>query len=140
MISNKYIAGFFDGEGSVGIYMNGQRKNFYLRTQLVQNVNEHSLGLFRVLEDRFGGHWSYGKGKRRAANWQLSGQNAVAFLKAILPHMVLKKDQAELALKWLSTHPSPIRNSKGQMMPYQGDLKEDARVAKRLKEMKKVQR
>ena len=31
--SLEYIAGFFDGEGSIGLYPNGQR-TFYLRTQM----------------------------------------------------------------------------------------------------------
>ena len=35
MLKVEYIAGFFDGEGSIGIYkMHG--KSYYLRTQLTQ--------------------------------------------------------------------------------------------------------
>lgn len=40
----EYLAGFFDGEGSVGIYTNG-RGLFHLRTQLTQNVGKHSTRL-----------------------------------------------------------------------------------------------
>lgn len=42
-----YIAGFFDGEGSIGIYKNG-RGMHYLRTQLTQNSSITSLLFSRV--------------------------------------------------------------------------------------------
>lgn len=54
MISLQYLAGFFDGEGCIGIYKNGE-KNYYLTTQLAQNCGAGSKIIFDEMINRFGG-------------------------------------------------------------------------------------
>ena len=56
MLCTEYLAGFFDGEGSIGIYpvMHHGRPGFYLRTQLVQNIGEASVALLAELTTVYG--------------------------------------------------------------------------------------
>ena len=58
MMNLSYIAGFFDGEGSIGVYHhvnNGVQTGFHLRVQLRQNKTKPSSQLLRELVARFGG-------------------------------------------------------------------------------------
>ena len=133
----RYIAGFFDGEGSIGIYENG-RGLFYLRTQLVQNSGRQSEGLMQMMVTRFGGHYSR-QGTlsgRLKLNWQLSSTPAFRFLRQIEPFLVLKREQAQLAIAWQVQRPLPSRDMLGRMKPYSVDYGFDAKVSKLLKELK----
>ena len=122
-ISLDYISGFFDGEGCVGIWKttrkyNGVRyHNFYLRTQLTQTANEHSVAMFEVLGDRFGGAVtkSVSTASRITLNWQLHGEHAVKFLEQIYPHLIIKKNQVAFALAWKATRPPLTRDDKGRI-------------------------
>jgi hypothetical protein len=136
MVSAAYIAGFFDGEGCVGLYSTGRNKTFNLRVQIVQNVTVRSKRLFRYLQDTYGGTWSRRK-RKKAANWQLHGDNATRFLRDIQTHSVLKGDQIDLALRWAAQHPQPMRGANGRRLPYQGDRAGDQVVARQLKQMKR---
>jgi hypothetical protein len=99
----EYIAGFFDGEGSVGVYRNG-RGTYHLRTQLTQNVSPLVTELLMGLREEFGGNLS----KQRTThgvkyNWQLNSGKAVTFLATIEPMLLLKKEQANVAIAWWQT-------------------------------------
>jgi len=111
-----YVAGFFDGDGSVGIYSR-RGKQFHLRTQVTQNSFKESDALFVDLKKEFGGNVTTqitlsGKSK---LNWQLNSDSATNFLKAIEPFLRLKKEQARFAIKWQKERPKPFRNAKGQI-------------------------
>lgn len=135
MADLQYIAGFFDGEGSVGLYKNG-RGTYHLRVQVVQNVTRDSVELFEELQSEYGGWWSPVKGKK-AANWQLNGDNAERFLRAVQPHVRLKKDQVNLALYWLVQRERPSRDTKGRMRRYER-RGNDLVVSQALKELKRA--
>jgi hypothetical protein len=49
------IAGFFGGEGSIGIYMNGQGRGRTLRVQITQNVTPQSTMMLTAIRERWGG-------------------------------------------------------------------------------------
>ena len=136
-MSLEYIAGFFDGEGSIGIYPNG-RGAFHLRIQLVQNSKAQEVkDLFSELNNKFGGavneHTSSNGNK--FYNWQLSSARASSFLKCIIPYLRIKREQALVATEWQDSRPAPTRNANGQ---YQANRHpNDAIVAGRLKQMKR---
>jgi hypothetical protein len=134
---NPYIAGFFDGEGSIGIYKNGQGV-FHLRTQLTQNVGAKSKELMQAMVDQFGGHFSKQKtlSGGEKYNWQLSSLPAMRFLKHIAPYLHLKESQALLAIIWQEQRPVPSRDARGRLKPYIVDKKVDEQVAKVMKELK----
>lgn len=138
MLSLDYIAGFFDGEGSVGIY--GARTK-YLLVQVCQVDNLASRSLLEELAQRWGGSireqsTPTGRGK---LNWQVTGAKALPFLQAIEPHVVLKRQQVQVAVEWQSTRPERQRNERGHTVrtsPEQLDA--DRQVAARLVALKKV--
>jgi hypothetical protein len=117
-IDIRYIAGFFDGEGSIGIYYRKKNKDrFHLRTQLTQNKSDYVEYLMNYLMKIYGGnlgeqitlsgHIKY--------NWQLNADKAVHFLREILPHLILKKAQADIAIKWQTQRPKVSRDKKGRI-------------------------
>lgn len=112
-LSKEYIAGLFDGEGSIGIYSGGSH-TLYMRTQLVQNrgAADSVLG---ELKDRFGG-WLAERKRDHVVNWQLTSKKAVAFLKFITPALRLKKDQAQIALSFAGRQRPMKRNARGHVM------------------------
>lgn len=90
----EYIAGFFDGEGSVGIYK-GAHGHPQLRVQIGQRTD--SVFILEMIKVGYGGHISY---RDRSANWQIQGRSAQRFLQDIVQHLILKKTQAELAIEY----------------------------------------
>jgi hypothetical protein len=114
-----YIAGFFDGEGSIGIYLNGKKYGRTLRVQLTQTVTPQSTDLMTALRDRWGGSLCpYNKTLRRPAwNWQVSVASGYAFLLDVRPYLLLKADQADVALTWWASRALPRRGPDGRRMP-----------------------
>lgn len=105
MLPDAYFAGFFDADGCVHI---GRKRNagpgrhhFAFRCQVAQ-VDVNVLTRFR---ERFGGSVR-GDGRTgertRTGNpvyqWAVSSREAEAFLRAVLPYLVLKRERAELGL------------------------------------------
>ena len=134
-----YIAGFFDGEGCIGIY-HSKGKKTHLRTQLVQNSSPDVENLFAVLRDEFGGNYRghLSSNGRRKFNWQLNGDKAAVFLESILPWMVLKKDQAEVAVMWQRARPKPVRDKRGRIeSKAAGFIATDIAVARLVKALKR---
>lgn len=119
--SKPYIAGFFDGEGSIGIYSRKDRKGgYHLRTQLTQNLTPKSLELIEFLQSVYGGNFSPHKtlSMNTNFNWQLNGDKAVVFLEDILPFLVLKEEQALLAIEFQKNRPTINRNRNGEIQAH----------------------
>lgn len=99
-----YIAGFFDGEGSVTIHQNakpsprGKNPNHTLQVSI---GNTDPRVLVRVHEE-FGGGFCYRKrikaNHRKIAQWQARSRSALAFLEAIQPYIEMKCDQVAVAI------------------------------------------
>jgi len=100
----EYAAGFFDGEGCVNC-SSGRKNSPFIRI-LVVNTN---LEVLKVFQNFWGGdinknykpkeHW------KQAYTWRLSHKSALKFLSDILPYLIVKKEQAELAIKFGSIRP-----------------------------------
>lgn len=137
---NSYYAGFFDGEGSIGIYRNG-RGAWHLRTQLTQNINKASASLLDEMQALFGGNLSLMRGERyrggRAYNWQLNGETAVRFLQDVLPYLRLKREQAFFAIRWHRIAQKQSRGPDGRMVRHDYQRPVDIWAAKLLKALKK---
>lgn len=101
-MNNNYLAGFFDGEGSISIiYYNKRNINeFYILIQ-ISNTN---LDILKEFQKRFSGKIYPLKIKSenhtQAYSWKITAIVASLFLKNMLPYLVIKKSQAELALKF----------------------------------------
>ncbi len=117
-ITLQYIAGFFDGEGSIGVYYRWKDKDrFHLRTQLTNNKNEQAQKLMAYLKSKFGGNVSeqITLSGNIKYNWQLNSYRAAYFLKQIEPYLTFKKDQAIIAINWQEQRPKPIRDKRGRI-------------------------
>jgi hypothetical protein len=99
-LSPEYVAGFFDGEGCVGVYPSG--KSLRLKVQLIQVATQQSAAIMGRLFGEFGGNLSFRKrrGTKTVLAWQLDANKAVTFLKWIQPYVLIKRDQIDLAVYW----------------------------------------
>lgn len=105
-----YAAGFVDGEGCITINR-GQPNKYHMSLDhnarvFVTNTN---LQVLNLLQENYGGtiyrlrsKSERGKGWKSCYVWNLGVKNLVGFLKAILPYLVVKQQQALLALEFMA--------------------------------------
>jgi hypothetical protein len=94
----KYTAGFFDGEGCVAVYEGNSRFNtplFYLRVDISQNHR----GVLETIQTYYGGSINR-MSNQRAWSIQWTSKSATPFLTAIRDHLIVKRDQVDLALEF----------------------------------------
>lgn len=91
-----YMAGFFDGEGCVTASPNTDRRYRTLRAYVVQNKVEPLL-LFQKYWPA--GTMYYPKGKK-IIQFYTHSRLAVDMLTTLLPFLIVKREQAELAITW----------------------------------------
>lgn len=102
----RYLAGFFDADGSVGIYAR-PRGRYHLSVAISQNVKGKNILL--EYERRFGGGvtLAHRKGLKKnwseAWQWRCYGDTAAKALIALVPYLTLKKEEAELGVEWQTT-------------------------------------
>lgn len=100
-----WAAGIVDGEGCIGIYrvvQTGYPGRFAYRvTVTVGNTDPRMLERLRAV---FGGSLYTAKrsetGRKPMWQWLVINADAVAMLKAIRPYLVVKGDQADVALRY----------------------------------------
>lgn len=135
-----YLAGFFDGEGSVGIYSNGQVTGHGLKIQITQNDSTYTRELFEHLRATYGGRFDTQRtlSGNLKLNFQLNGDNASEFLRGIVSLLRFKKKQAMFAMEWALTRPRRIRGAKGRYLPRSIDaLVKDRRASLTMKRLKR---
>jgi hypothetical protein len=90
-----YIAGLFDGEGSIGIYPCGpsgyNRRGYHLFVTLTQKDRR----ILDALKTTFGGSVQRAN---TCHHWRLYANDAAEFLRLLRPYLILKREQAELAV------------------------------------------
>lgn len=93
-----YAAGFFDGEGCFGFYLNRTRNDQLVPRVQIVNTNREILEQF---QEAFGG--SVRPMYRAKANWRpcfmwvATSKTALDFMDAIADYLVVKHDQGALA-------------------------------------------
>jgi hypothetical protein len=98
-----YLAGFFDGEGTVGIYKesyntNSGKKTCFCLQVKCYNTNIEILNLFKHL---FGGTVSKNSyGTKICYQWGIAANDALKFLKTIEKYLIIKKNQALLGIEF----------------------------------------
>lgn len=95
-----YIAGFFDGEGS--IFISKSRKQYFL-TVSISNTDKSVL---ESIQRIMGGSLSKSPDKRENCSHlfrlRLYCDEAKKFLEKILPYLKIKKEQAKLSIEFQS--------------------------------------
>lgn len=104
-----YIAGFFDGEGSITINENGKPSP---RGKNPNHTLQVSIGntdprVLIWLHEEFGGFLTYRKQvsprHRKVAQWGVRARLALPFLEAIRPFIRMKRDQVDVAIAFQKT-------------------------------------
>lgn len=103
-----YIAGFLDGEGTIGISKNTPQNpkdpHKTPRYELQVAVVNTCLDPLLLCQKRFGGGIYTRKHLPRhklTYHWTVAQKASVTLIKAVLPYLIIKKRQAELALKFM---------------------------------------
>lgn len=138
-----YFAGFFDGEGSIGIYRNGSTTGRTLRVQVTQVVSDDSTALLNACRERWGGSLcEFNKEFRSPAwNWQVSASSAALALTDLRPWLRLKAAQADIALNWWKARPPRRRDAQGRHLPMSLEHRKIAEEAEQmLKAVKRERR
>ena len=112
-----YLAGLIDGEGCITSRRNS-KGSYYTR----MTISQKRVELLWWVHERFGGAVSV-KGR----TWHAGSRHSAWVLEGVLPYLVLKRDQAEVALALCE------RGTKGHRLP----RVEQERLALRLKELKR---
>lgn len=103
-----YIAGLFDGEGSVrlrlrertrvghsrGRIYNHHQKEFELQTQ----ITNKNIDCLNLCKDRYGGRIYKVARKVPIYRWMTEGTKALAFLNEIHPYVIIKKPHIDAIL------------------------------------------
>ena len=101
--SSIYMAGFFDGEGYVGL-LKRKRSETYTEYIIQASVGQNDGAIMDWVKENFGGHLHLVK-RDRSYYWIISNKAALLFLKRIVPYLKYKKSQAELAIEFFEKRP-----------------------------------
>lgn len=108
MITNAYLAGIIDGEGSIGTTKTGTPRHIVIRV-VIANTNVHLLDRLQI---DFGGTFSvrergHQPGWKPFASLAWTGRGAESILKRVLPYLIVKRAQALIALELMEGRNRP---------------------------------
>lgn len=102
-----YIAGFIDADGHIGIRHGNTTVKGWRHQAVVVTVVQSDPLIPTLLAERYGGRVGVNRRNtglsigREYHRWTASGTRAEAILRDILPFIVAKKEQCEIALSFL---------------------------------------
>lgn len=109
-----YWGGFFDGEGSIGIYLSNKKRKHPTHKvcltisnscQSIMNAFVRFAGFGKITPRKIKGH-------KTAYYWTVRGRRAVIFLERMLPNLFIKQDEAEAAVAAEKTlHNTALRSA-----------------------------
>lgn len=109
MLEIAYVAGIIDGEGCIG-FSYKKNKTGHERLTLIIQVDMTCHEVPEALRTQFGGTIflinSKDEKHKSHSCWKIYQDEAGEFLKLILPYLIVKKRQAELALAYLKYKPT----------------------------------
>lgn len=103
-----WLAGFFDGEGCIHVQHNHakrvDRNGVHIRNDyhLQISITQNDRWVLEEIQSVFGGQ-VYRHAGRRCHRWRVVSLTALPFLMAIQPYVKVKKEQVDLAIKFLET-------------------------------------
>ena len=138
-IDYRWLAGFFDGDGSLGIYYRKPRKDhlngeYFIRAQITQN-NEPFM---KWLANKTNANIHYQNGENHETTWGNSyivywtHAKAEIFLQLIAPYIVLKKKELDLIFEFRSK-----QRKVGEFGAKPEYFKELERIRQQLRKLKK---
>jgi hypothetical protein len=107
-IQLSYVAGFFDGEGSINILKVIRKRQKAPEYTLMVAIGQKDGKTLDWLSDNFGGNVYLVK-RDGSFYWAISNRKAEKLLRQLLPYLQYKKPQAELALTIYDEMPKRTR-------------------------------
>lgn len=105
MLSVEYLAGLFDGEGYIIVDHRKRATHRVERCQIKVGISLVYKPVVQQLADQFDGILNVNDSAHRknprnriVYAWVASSKPAIAFLKMVTPYLIIKREQAELAL------------------------------------------
>ena len=106
-----YAAGFFDGEGHIQIYHHKSEDRFVLSAGASQATGD----IIHWFKEKFGGRERYDEFKQsydkttmgRRWTWCCNSTRAALFLIKIRPYLIVKAEQADVAIAFQATMNDP---------------------------------
>ena len=104
----KYLAGLVDGEGCIDVQLTSVSDKVYIRPRLRVAMSNVALQLLQEIQANHGGSLCRRQHENPvwndATSWEAAGYKiACKFLRNIVNHLVLKKEQARFCL-WMEEH------------------------------------
>ncbi len=100
MTENAYFAGLIDGEGCISIQKHSRKPNTYEGCIEVKMTCEKTID---ALQKHFGGHLQFRRPEKPHYKpqwrWRVKAKKARAALKAILPHLITKRANADKLIR-----------------------------------------
>lgn len=123
-----YLAGIIDGEGSIHIEIQSKserhnRKVDYYSLRLLV-INTH-LPLLEWIVFNFGGKIRKDKSypnRRQCYRWSICSHKASAIINKCLPYMIIKKNHAEVFIKFASTMSHAHVRLSDELLEYRKNL------------------
>lgn len=101
-----YIAGIFDGDGSIGLYENKKQKTYHLYLSIITTVKDYAVQLREITGlGCYSTDYHKRKGISKRTQHRLTAHSKRAikeFTKQIIPFSRLKKPQLEITIKWIN--------------------------------------
>jgi hypothetical protein len=130
-----YMAGFFDGEGYVGILKRKKKTAQSVSHYVVLSLGQKDGATMDWIVNNFGGRIHRVKFDG-SYQWMCSDKKAYEVLKEITPFLKYKKPQAELAIKFYEER--IVDNSKRFMILTEEELKRREEIYQQIKLLKKI--
>jgi intein/homing endonuclease len=106
-LSVEYLAGFFDGEGSVGLYYDKSEKRWRANIEITQNYSRWAFVLFDTWAKEFAGRVYITK--RKVLVLMIRGEGIRKFIRAMDGLTRLKTRQLIVLEQYLETKEFPYR-------------------------------
>lgn len=111
-----WAAGIMDGEGCIGVYSGGADAGLRLTVQ----VGNTDLVMITKLHDMFGGYVSTTMKANKSGKpyymWRAASGKGDAVLRQLLPYLVTKRQQAEVALTFCGSSDVTVRQDCAQQL------------------------
>ena len=124
-----YMAGFFDGEGCIGLSRR-KRSEHWTEYTIRLSIGQKDGAIMDWLKTNFGGMLYLVK-RDNSFMWVATNQVAFSILKRITPYLKYKKPQAEIALRFFEERKGPKRLSEEETQRREAiylQLKEEKQV------------
>lgn len=115
-----YLAGLFDGEGTVGVYSTNKGTTDNLKLSIANTF----VPVLDQIKIQYGGNIYKRAGTCFA--WHMDGIKVRTFIETILPYAIIKQEQLNLAIAYLDTF--PVVPYRGTWNPIPGNIKLQRRL------------